>query len=188
MGGVEILGEDLRRDVVLIRHAEATVEPDRPPSEWHLSSSGRKLSHDLGVCLRSRALQRIVTSPEEKAQATASAVADILGVCVVIDERLLEVWRPCAEDNFANLVVRYLEGEFIDGWEPIEQVRSRFVDSLISHSGIGPFGVVTHGTAIAALLGADASIDGVLFWNDLTMPDAWDISGESPTRLYRLDT
>ena len=24
--------------------------------------------------------------------------------------------------------------------------------------------------------------------NDLTMPDAWDISGESLTRLFRLDT
>lgn len=145
------------------------------------------MSYDLGVCLRPCRLERVVASPEEKARATASAVAEVLGVRVVTDERLREVRRPWTEGNFADAVARYLEGDLIEGSEPVEQVLSRLGDSLVSHSGNGPIGVVAHGTAIACLLGADASVDRVHFWADQTMPDAWTLSGKSLTRLYRLE-
>lgn len=62
------------------------------------------------------------------------------------------------------------------------------MDSLVDHSGDGPIGVVTHGTAMACLVGANALTNRALFWSDLTMPDAWALSGEGITRLYHLET
>ena len=188
MNGMEHLRADWKQDVVLIRHAEPIVEPDRPPSDWQLSSRGKELSHVLGACLSTCGLRRIVTSPEEKARATASAVADVLGLNVITDDRLREVQRPWTEGNFVDAVTRYLQGNLIEGWEPIEQVVSRIVDSLVGHSGDGPIGVVTHGTAMACLVGAKAPASRALFWFDLTMPDAWALSGEGTTRLYHLET
>jgi broad specificity phosphatase PhoE len=188
MDGMELLRAGLQQDVVLIRHAEPIVEPDRPPSEWQLSSRGKELSHALGAYLSPCGLRRIVTSPEEKARSTASVVADVLGLSVITDDRLREVQRPWMEGNFVDAVTRYLQGNLIEDWEPIEQVVSRLEDSLISHSGDGPIGVVTHGTAMACLVGANAPTNRALFWSDLTMPDAWALSGKGTTRLYHLET
>ena len=185
---MEHLRPDWKQNVVLIRHAEPIVEPDRPPSDWHLSSRGKELSHVLGVCLSTCGLRRVVTSPEEKARTTASVVADVLGLNVITDDRLREVQRPWTEGNFVDAVTRYLQGNLIEGWEPIEQVVSRILDALVGHSVDGPIGVVTHGTAMACLVGANAPASRALFWSELTMPDAWALSGEGATRLYNLGT
>ncbi|MHB8380090.1 MAG: histidine phosphatase family protein [Acidimicrobiales bacterium] len=176
-----------QEDVVLIRHAEPTVDPDRPPSEWQLTPNGKELSRVLGVRLRPSGLRRIVTSPEDKAWATATAVAEVLGVDVVVDERLREVQRPWTEDNFDDTVVRYLEGTPIEGWETIDRVASRLMDSLVSHSGVGPIGVVTHGTAMACLVGAIDRVSRAVFWSDLTMPDAWNLADGVTKRLFHLE-
>ena len=188
MDGMEHLRADWKQDVVLIRHAEPIVEPDRPPSEWQLSLRGKELAHDLVACLSTCGLRRIVTSPEVKARATATAVTDVLGLNVITDDGLREVQRPWIEGNFDDAVTRYLQGNLIEGWEPIEQVVSRVVDSLVGHSGDGPIGVVTHGTAMACFVGANVPTNRALFWSDLTMPDVWALSSEGITRLYHLET
>jgi broad specificity phosphatase PhoE len=187
MGFVELSRAGVRHDVVFIRHAEPVVAPEMPPSQWQLSSRGKELSHDLGTCLRHRGLLRIVTSPEEKARATALAVAEVLEVSVMSDIRLCEVQRPWIASNFDGAVKRYLQGDLIADWEPVEHVVARFVDSLVSNSSDGPIGVVTHGTAMACLVGTDPSVNRAAFWSGLTMPDAWSFSDEGTTRLYHLE-
>jgi len=177
------LRAELLQNVVLIRHAEPQVERDRPPAEWRLSSRGSELSYVLGACLISRGLRQLVTSPEEKALATATAVAHVLGVSVIADDRLREVQRPWTDSNFPDAVARYLQGDLIEGWEPFEEVVSRLEASLLSHSGEGPIGFVTHGTAMACLLDSADPKDRAIFWSDLTMPDAWALFGENISRL-----
>ena len=184
MVDVMSLSAEFLRNVVLIRHAEPLVEPNRPPAEWHLSSRGRKLSYELGTCLITRGLRRLVTSPEEKAMATVTVVAEVLGVIIIADDRLCEVRRPWIDSNFADAVARYLQGERIEGWEPFERVVSRLQDSLVSHSDAGPVGLVTHGTAMACILDSLDLADRAHFWSDLTMPDAWALDGEHISRLY----
>jgi broad specificity phosphatase PhoE len=117
---------------------------------------------------------------------TAAVVAEVLGLKVIVDNRLREVRRPWTSGNFNGAVASYLRGDSIEGWEPIEQVVARFEAALTSHSGEGPIGVVTHGTATACLLGTDEPADRAHFWSDLTMPDAWTVSDGGATRLYHL--
>lgn len=178
------LGPELVRDVIAIRHAEPLIERDRPPAEWRLSMRGEEASCELGVCLAPTGLRRMVTSPEKKARATAAVLGEVLGVSVIFDDRLREVQRPWTDDNFAELVARYLEGERFEGWEPVEQVVSRWLDSLFSRPSEDPIEVVTHGTAMTYLLLAGDTAKRARFWSDLTMPDGW-IS--SPKTLTRLD-
>lgn len=182
------LHPELLRDVIFIRHAEPLVEPDRPPAEWQLSLKGRELSYELGACLSPTGLRRIVSSPEEKARTTATALAEVLGVRVVTDDRLREVQRPWTDGNFADVVARYLQGDLIEGWEPVEQVVSRLEAFLVSRPSEGPIGVVTHGTAMTCLLSADDSTNRARFWSELKMPDAWSFSQEGPMRLDCLRT
>ncbi len=117
----------------------------------------KELSYELGVRLAPRGLRRLVTSPEEKARATATVLAVVLGVSVVTDDRLREVQRPWTDGNFADVVACYLHGDLIEGWEPVEQVVSRLETFLASRPSDGPIGVVTHRTAMTCLLGADDS-------------------------------
>ena len=93
---------------------------------------GKELSYELGARLVPRGLRRIVASPEEKAWATATVLAEVLEVSVVTDDRLREVQRSWTDDNFVDLVARYLHGDQIDGWEPVEQVVSRLEALLLS--------------------------------------------------------
>jgi broad specificity phosphatase PhoE len=141
------------------------------------------LSYELGAVLAPFDLRQIVTSPEEKARATATVLAEVLGVSVVTDDRLREVRRPWTDGNFADLVAGYLRGDLIEGWEPVEHVVSRLEAFLLSRPSEVPIGVVTHGTAMTCLLGAGDSTNRARFWSDLTMPDAWTFSGEVPRRL-----
>jgi len=149
------LRRELLRDVVFIRHAEPLVEPDRPPAQWQLPLRGKELSYELGASLAPTGVRRIVTSPEEKARTAALVLAEVLGVSVFTDDRLREVRRPWTDGNFADVVTRYLYGDLIEGWEPVEQVVSRLEAFLVSRPSEGPIGVVTHGTAMTCLLSAD---------------------------------
>jgi len=181
-------GEQILRNAVLMRHAEPLVEPNRPPAEWHLSSQGRSFSYELATCLNAIGLRRIVTSPEAKAAETAAVVADVLGVSVIVDDRLREVRRPWTGSHFESAVASYLTGERHEGWEPIRAVVSRLQDSLVNHTGAGPVGLVTHGTAMACLLDSLCLVEPAQFWSELTMPDAWTFDGERILRLYLTDT
>lgn len=183
MVDVYSLRPELLRDVMFIRHAEPLVEPDRPPAEWQLSLRGKELSYELGARLASTGLRRLVTSPEEKARETATVLAEVLGVNVIADDRLREVQRPWIDGNFADVVACYLHGDLIEGWEPVEEVASRWEAFFVSRPSEGPIGVVTHGTAMSCLLGGGDPADRARFWSDLTMPDAWTFSEVGPVRL-----
>ena len=109
---VDVMGlrTGLLGDVVVIRHAESLVERDRSPAEWRLSAQGREFSYQLGACLISSGICRLVTSPEEKAVATATIVADVLGLGIVVDERLREVRRPWITIDFSGAVTLLFAG------------------------------------------------------------------------------
>ncbi len=115
-------------------------------------------------------------SDERKAVETAAAI----GRGFTVDARLREIERPYAsnEQDFRSLVLRYLCGEAVEGWESHASALARFESAA---TGI----VVSHGTVMSLFVSARCGVDAADFWTELRMPDAWQLDNEG---LVRLDT
>lgn len=176
-------GQDWTEHCVFIRHAMPTIEPNLPPSEWSLSSRGQSAAHELAESLTNQNLQRLVTSSERKAHSTAIIISEVLGVEVVVDDRLKEVVRPFIHERFSGAVFEYLRGSALEGWEPADQVVTRFSAAVTEHWLGGHYGVVTHGTALSLYLGSRGLVNADTFWEGLKMPDAWRFATKGMERL-----
>lgn len=82
-----------RTIVHLVRHGEvynpAGVLYGRLP-DYHLSELGREMAERVAQHFRDRDIVHIRSSPLERAQETAAPIAEILGLPVVIDARVIE--------------------------------------------------------------------------------------------------
>jgi len=160
-------------DVLLIRHAMPQVDASTSPSTWPLADEGRaaaaRLGSTLAAVLDGRA---VVASTEVKAVETAAVVAGIDVADVRASSAFGEVRRPFVETGHADAVGRYLAGEVIPGWEPLEDAVARFRSGLDALDG--PVAVATHGTIVSAVIQSlIPNVDGREFWAHLAMPDAW---------------
>lgn len=172
------------RAVVLVRHAEPVVDAHVLPEIWELSSSGRSAARHLASRLARAGLTRLVTSPEVKAVQTAEILGTTLGLAIGVDARLHEVRRPWTPVHPRAEVGRYLAGDAIEGWEPLEVVCRRVAAALgDADAEEGLVGYVTHGTAMAAHVSTLAAGDPWRFWSELRQPDAWLCSPSSVSRL-----
>ena len=82
-----------RTTVHLLRHGEVH-NPDavlygRLPS-FRLSEDGRQMALDAAAALQGRDVTVVIASPLQRAQETATPIAEVFGVPVGTDERLLE--------------------------------------------------------------------------------------------------
>lgn len=79
--------------VHLLRHGEVYnptgVLYGRLP-DYHLSDRGRAMAERIAATVAERDIAHIVSSPLERAQETAAPAAEVLGLPVVTDERLIE--------------------------------------------------------------------------------------------------
>jgi broad specificity phosphatase PhoE len=79
--------------VHLLRHGEvhnpAGVLYGRLPG-YHLSDRGRAMAERIAATVAERDIAHIVSSPLERARETAAPAAEVLGLPVVTDERLIE--------------------------------------------------------------------------------------------------
>jgi broad specificity phosphatase PhoE len=80
--------------ILLVRHGETEANRARlalgradPP----LTTHGRAQAAALAACLADSGAARVVSSPLTRAVATATAIAEVLGVTVEIDPRLVEM-------------------------------------------------------------------------------------------------
>jgi broad specificity phosphatase PhoE len=79
--------------VHLLRHGEVH-NPDgilygRLP-DYHLSDIGRQMAERVATTVKDRDITHIVASPLERAQETAQPSAEVLGLAIVTDERVIE--------------------------------------------------------------------------------------------------
>ncbi len=150
--------------VWFVRHAQVSLELERPASEWRLSPAGRAAAAELAR--RLAPVPRVISSPEPKAVATAEPLARLSSVELELDERLREVRRdtnlPSADAHRAA-VRDYLRGRAIDGWEPRAEAEARFAAAL---EGVDDAAVVTHATVLALFLGY-----GFDQWARIELPD-----------------
>lgn len=83
----------MRTTVHLLRHGEV-FNPDgilygRLPG-YRLSDDGRQMALDAALALKGRDVSEVVASPLLRAQETAEPIADVFGVEITTDDRLIE--------------------------------------------------------------------------------------------------
>ena len=169
--------------LILVRHAMPLVEPGVPSLLWGLTEQAREdcvlLAHHFALPLGGI----VYASAERKACETAAVLAFCLGREVVIDDAFGEINRPATwDEDYRALVVRYLEGESLAGWEPREHVVLRFSDAVerARQADAGrDIVVVNHGQALSLYLASLVSMEIVPFWRVLSFPDAWALDFES---------
>src|SRR5687768_4949579 len=66
--------------LILVRHSQSQIDPNRPASQWSLSEIGRQRCTPLAEQLAEYAPSAIVASREPKATETGSIAAAILDV------------------------------------------------------------------------------------------------------------
>ena len=122
--------------VHLLRHGEV-FNPDgilygRLPG-YHLSANGRMMADAAADYFDGRPVAAVFASPLERAQETATPVAERLGVEIVTDDRLIESGNVLEGKSvtLAQLALnpvnwRYLWNPFLPSWgEPYPQVVAR---------------------------------------------------------------
>lgn len=175
--------------LILVRHALPEVVQGVASTLWGLSESAREdcvvLAHNLDLPLSG---PPIYSSAERKAKETADVLALRLGRDTAMDAGFGETDRPDVwNEDYRALVVRYLGGESIPGWEPRASVVSRFTaacDRAIAAANGADVVVVNHGQALSLYLDSVVSIDLVPFWRALTLPDAWALDLETKTLTH----
>lgn len=161
-----------------MRHAMAIVDPTSPPSGWELGPDGRAAAAELARHADVGEVAAVACSPEPKAQATAAALAERVGLDVRTDDRLVEARRPWVGDGYRTQAHRYLHGEEPTGWERRVEVAARVgaaIDDLRGLAGPGEVIVVGHGLSLTLHLEAlfGPPFDAYGFWCRLAFPDAW---------------
>lgn len=163
--------------VVLVRHAQPRVAPDLPASQWTLSPPGVRAAERLASQLNIHSAG-VISSDETKALQTAEPISRSLGVAVETDRRLREVSRPWTPHGYGQVATRWLTGLEVEGWESRRMVIERMEASVTDAAAAGGRGVVLvgHGLALTIWLTCHfAHLDPVVFWTNLTMPDAWHV-------------
>ena len=83
----------MRTTVHFLRHGEVH-NPDRilygRLPNFRLSDDGLKMAYDAADALRGRDVVEVVSSPMQRAKETAAPIAEVFGVEVTVDDRLIE--------------------------------------------------------------------------------------------------
>jgi broad specificity phosphatase PhoE len=131
----------MRTTVHLLRHGEV-FNPDRVlygrlPG-YRLSDDGLQMAYDAAEALRGRDVAAVVSSPLQRAQETARPIADVFGLDVTTDDRLIEAanvfegekaledgaWK--APENW-----RHLRNPFAPSWgEPYAEIAERMLAAV----------------------------------------------------------
>jgi broad specificity phosphatase PhoE len=175
--------------VLLVRHAQPVILPDRPAGEWVLADQAAGSVRLLAKSLRGLNPDGVVASPEPKAFGTAYILAEDLGLPLGKDEALREQGRDTipwieGESRFRAAVANHFvrSDEAIFGSESSADAVSRFtaaVDRAWSEYRLPV--VVTHGRIMCGYIGRVLDRDPMDFWVDLRMPDAFLLDSEAGT-------
>lgn len=162
--------------LILVKHSQVDVVPDRPARTWELSEEGRRRALLLAERLAEFGAARVVSSVEPKAVETAEIVAQRLGVPAVTAPGLHEQARETAPfldaEAFATAMAWLFEepDKVVFGDESADAAADRFT------AAVGPFAgerdeiVVAHGTVISLYVARSCGIDPYPLWQSLGLP------------------
>ena len=163
----------------LIRHAAVTIDPEVPSADWQVTPDAdaavRQLvsTHNLPHC------ERVFSSPQPKAVATAKVLANELDAKVEIREGLEEHHRKNeafieSEAEFLSRLEQFFQhsGTLVFGSETAKASLLRFhrtVAAIMAERGQTEI-IVTHGTVMSLFLGKLGG-DAFEIWKTLSTPD-----------------
>lgn len=163
--------------LVLLRHGQTEWNHAgrmQGHADVHLDEVGRAQALAVGQALADRGFATIVSSDLARAHDTAMAVSDVVGVPVVIDERLREInvgsWagltRAQIEEEYPDFAAHYAAGRDFRRSEEGETVAEMVARALpaieeviAAHQGQRVL-VVAHGFLLARLLETMLGVSG----------------------------
>ena len=161
----------------LLRHAESTVSPDVPESDWPLSETGREQAQALVDRLTGCRINAIYSSPYRRAVATVRPLAAERDLSVRTDDRLREreLTDRWLDDHMEAL--RRVWNDFdlvLPGGESSAECQRRVgaaLDDLRSRHGDEHVLVSSHGNAIGLYLNHLDGSFGFEAWEEMRNPD-----------------
>lgn len=166
--------------LILVRHSQPEIEPDKPASTWQLSESGRTRARKLAHELCGFNPTSIWCSKEPKAIETAQILADMLNVPVNVTDGLEEHHRDNVpyfplQDEFEQAIEQFFLNpeEPVLGDETAQQALQRFtaaIDRIIATGTAETAIVVTHGTVMTLYTASVSGVEPMCFWRSLETP------------------
>ena len=173
------MGERLRSGttVYLLRHAESTVVPALPESDWPLSEAGVRQADDLRGRLEPLGIDHVVCSPFVRAVETVQPFCQAAGIELRIDHDL-------RERRLSGQLIRDFEGILRKTWEDFDfalpggessRACQERVTGCVSRLATAVRGqtllVSSHGNAIALFLNSLDPAFGWPEWRAMRNPD-----------------
>jgi broad specificity phosphatase PhoE len=148
-----------------------------PAPDWPLSERGFEEASALGATALAWGITAIYASSERKAQSTALAMSEVVGVPVHVVDGLQELridgWIGNSDD-FAETVKQILEEPYFSlrGAERASAAAERFASAIsIIERGSFPAAIVSHGRVLTAWLAHNGrTADPFALWRAIPMP------------------
>jgi len=152
------------------------IDPSVSAERWQLGDAGRAAAGALRPLIPRPA--HYVASPEPKAVQTLQELAGEAEIAT--DPGFAEVRRPYVEVDYRTLARAYVEGTGHAGWEPHDEVATRFEEAIARHTGAARSTILvigTHGLALTVWLGRRFPLEpsAGAFWAALGFPDLIDV-------------
>ncbi|MHA1935518.1 MAG: histidine phosphatase family protein [Candidatus Thorarchaeota archaeon] len=123
-------------EFVFVRHAESIVDDRKVPSEWVLSSIGKRHALELASNIEFQNLDIIVASSEQKAIDTALPLSEKLGLKIIQNSAFNELARTHITGQTIQQYRAKVESIFsqpsksIPGWESPQDGLNRISDGV----------------------------------------------------------
>lgn len=166
--------------LILVRHSEPEIQPDKPASTWRLSKRGRTRAMKLAEELRGFNTASIWSSKEQKAIETAQILADALKIPVQTTDGLEEHHRSNVpffptRGEFEQAIQQFFRNpqQPVLGDETAQQALQRFtaaIDRIIATDTAGTAIIVTHGTVMTLYKASVSGVEPMRFWRSLETP------------------
>jgi Fructose-2,6-bisphosphatase len=177
------------KQVYIVRHCKAVgQEPEAP-----LTEAGAQQAKGLAEFFSNKEVDRIISSPFERAFRTITPLAEKLGLEITLDNRLSERilssesyadWRDRLRKTFDDLELCH------EGGESSHAAMSRAVSVVTEalSSGKKNIVIVSHGNLISLLLKHFDSRIGFEEWEAMSNPDVFQLtfSAEGKPDIHRI--
>src|SRR5690625_1791204 len=164
----------MRTNIFIVRHCEAQGQS----VDAQLTETGRQQAIDLCDFFANTKIDRIISSPFERAVTSVKPLSEKINIHIEADERLSE--RKLSPENLPDWL-EHLKASFTDldlkltGGESSREAMCRITDVTEEafHSEGNNTLIVTHGNIMSLLLKHFDDQFGFLSWQNLTNPDVY---------------